>query len=95
MHLNSDFLLVRELEETSSPTRVVSPYGKHAQTPTRAEVLAMGPGYLLPNGERAPMLVKSVGEIVWLQFGAGTEVRINGEMLRMVPDRDLFCVEAA
>lgn len=93
MRLNSDFLLVRELPPAEEPSRVVTPYGKHAQTPQRAEVLAMGPGYLLQNGQRAPMLVKTVGEIVWLQFGAGTEVRINGEALRMVPDRDLFSVE--
>jgi len=40
---------------------------------------------------RVPMLAK-VGDIVLLQFNAGTPVRVNGEVLRIVPDRDLFAV---
>jgi len=91
--LNSDFLLVHELTDTPDPSGIISPYGRHASTPVRARVLAAGLGYTLPTGAIAPMLAR-VGDIVWLQFNAGTDIRIGGETYKMVQDRDLFAVEA-
>lgn len=92
LKLISDFLLVRVLDDAPDPSGILSPYGRHASEPQRAEVLAAGPGYRSPNGDVAPMPCIS-GDIVLLQFNAGTEVRMNGETLRFVPARDLFGVE--
>ena len=92
--LQSDYLLVAEIEALADIRGIVSPYGRHATDPVRAVVLNAGPGYVLPDGSRAPMLA-SVGDTVWLQFNAGTEVRIDGETRRFVLDRDLFAVERA
>lgn len=92
LSLQSDYLLVREFDAEADASGIINPYGRHASVPVRAEVLRAGQGYLLPSGERAPMLSR-VGDIVWLQFNAGTEVRIGGETYRMVLDRDLFAVE--
>jgi len=111
LRMNSDFLLVRELEEAPDPSGLVRPYGRRADEPVQAEVLLAGEGLLMTNVQpvvgweidnasvevgdalvhRAPMLAK-VGDIVLLQFNAGTPVRVNGEVLRIVPDRDLFAV---
>lgn len=46
--------------------------------PREGEVLAVGPGKLLDNGQRAPMEV-SVGDVViYAQYG-GTEVTVGAE----------------
>jgi chaperonin GroES len=46
--------------------------------PREGEVLAVGPGRLLENGERAPLEVKVGDTIVYSEFG-GTELTIGGE----------------
>jgi len=46
--------------------------------PREGEVLAVGPGKLLDNGQRAPMEVK-VGDVVLYSEYGGTEVTVDGE----------------
>ncbi len=93
LRLQHDYLLVEELEELHDPAIIQNPYGRHAQTPVRARVLIAGEGYRTVDGALQPMLAR-VNDIVWLQFGAGTEIRIAGQTYRVVLDRDLFAVEA-
>lgn len=92
--LQSDYLLVKVIEDdadASDVNGIISPYGRHAEIPLRARVLDAGDGYVLPCGELARMCAK-IGDIVMLQFGAGTPVRIQGESYLMVLDRDIFGV---
>ena len=88
--LISDFLLVRELVDAPTTERIVSPYGRHAEEPKLAVVLAAGPGLRRDTG-LDPMPC-DVGDTVMLQFNAGTVVRIDGEELRIVLARDIFGV---
>lgn len=57
-----------------------------------AEVIAVGPGRLLPSGVRVPMEVK-VGDCVHLAaFGtspAGSKLMLNGEKVIMIRARDI------
>ncbi len=46
--------------------------------PREGEVLAVGPGKMLDNGERAPMEV-SVGDIVVYSEYGGTEITVDGQ----------------
>ena len=87
----SDSLVVEVLPVEADTTGIINPYGRHAEAPSRATVLAMGPGFTGPNFVH-PMPCK-VGDIVWLQFNAGTEIRIAGKPYRVVPARDIFGVE--
>ena len=88
--LISDFLLVREVPEVADASGIISPYGRRQDEPVQAEVLATGPGYRRDNG-LDPMPC-AVGDTVLLQFRAGTEVRLDGELLRIIPARDIFGV---
>lgn len=59
--------------------------------PREGEVLAVGPGKLLDNGERAPMEV-SVGDVVvYSEFG-GTEVTIGDEDYVILDENSVIAV---
>jgi chaperonin GroES len=46
--------------------------------PREGEVMAVGPGKLLENGERAPLEVKVGDVVVYSEYG-GTEITLEGE----------------
>jgi len=59
--------------------------------PREGEVLAVGPGRLLDNGQRAPMEV-SVGDIVvYSEFG-GTEVTVGDEEYVILEESSILAV---
>lgn len=89
--LISDFLLVRAVPDVADSRGILSPYGRHADTPVQATVMQAGPGYITPHGYHHSMPCV-VGDIVMLQFNAGTPVRLDGEELRIVSARDIFGV---
>jgi chaperonin GroES len=62
------------------------------EKPQEGEVLAVGPGKMLDNGQRAPMEV-SVGDRVLFAKYAGTEVKQGGEEYMILnSERDILAV---
>jgi len=62
------------------------------EKPQEGEVLAVGPGKLLDNGQRAPMEVK-VGDKVLFAKYAGSEIKLNGEEYMILnTERDILAV---
>jgi chaperonin GroES len=61
----------------------------------RGEVVAVGPGRMLPLGERAPMETK-VGDIVTFSATAGMDSSYGvGKAIRIMRDSDVDCVEVS
>ena len=87
-----DKILVKPAEaEGKTPSGLIIPDGAK-EKPTRGEVLAVGTGRILPNGERAPMSV-APGQVAWYGKYAGTEIELDGQKLRIVSEDDVFGVE--
>ena len=84
----SDFIVVRVHEEQASGQLII-PKTVEVRIPLVATVCAAGPGYVTPAGALVPMPV-AVGDIVLLQFGAGTDIRLGDEVFKILPARDLF-----
>jgi chaperonin GroES len=62
--------------------------------PREGEVLAVGPGRRLDNGQRAPMEV-SVGDVViYTQYG-GTELTVDGEDYVILDEGSVLAVKTA
>ncbi|MCL1817086.1 MAG: co-chaperone GroES [Clostridiales bacterium] len=62
------------------------------EKPQEGEVLAVGPGKLLDNGERAPMEVQ-VGDRVLFAKYAGSEIKQGGEEYMILnSERDILAV---
>lgn len=86
-----DRLVVRRLEaETTTKGGIVIP-DKSAEKSNRGEVLAVGDGALLDNGELRPLAVKVGDRVLFGQY-AGTEITHNGETYLIVRETDILAV---
>ena len=84
-----DRVVIRPLEgeEVTASGLVIPDTAK--EKPQEGEVIAVGPGRLDDNGKRVPMEVSSGDRVLYSKY-AGTEVKIDGEELLVVPSRDIL-----
>ena len=61
------------------------------EKPTEGEVLAVGTGKILDNGQKQPVEVKVGDRIIFSKY-AGTEVKVDGEDLVIVSERDVLAI---
>lgn len=61
------------------------------EKPQEAEVIAVGPGKLLEDGKRAPIELKSGDRVLFAKY-SGTEVKIEGEELLVIAEKDILAV---
>jgi chaperonin GroES len=86
-----DRVLVRRVEEeTVSAGGIVLP-GSATEKPTEGEVLAVGKGKILENGDVRPMDVKVGDKIMFGQY-SGSAVKVDGEELLMMREEDIMGV---
>lgn len=84
-----DRVVVRRLEEErTSPGGIVIP-DSAAEKPIQGEVLAVGNGKVLENGDRRSLDVK-VGDRVLFGKYSGTEVKISGETYLVMREEDIM-----
>jgi chaperonin GroES len=86
-----DRVVVRRMaEERTSPGGIVIP-DTAAEKPIQGEVLAVGNGKILENGDRRPLDVK-VGDRILFGKYSGTEVKVSGEELLVMREEDIMAV---
>ncbi len=84
-----DRVVVRRMEEeTTTPGGIVLP-DSATEKPMQGEVVAVGRGKALENGEFRALDVK-VGDKVLFGKYAGTEVKVDNEELMMMREDDLL-----
>ena len=86
-----DRLVVKQLpsEEVTKSGIVLPDTAK--EKPQQAEVIAVGPGRILDNGQRQPMDIK-VGDKVLYSKYAGNEVKLDGEEYLILREIDVLAV---
>jgi chaperonin GroES len=77
-------------EETKTASGIVLP-GSAAEKPNQGEILAVGKGRILENGDVRPMDVKTGDKVLFGQY-AGTAVKVSGEELLMMREEDIMGV---
>jgi len=80
----------RKEEETKTAGGIVLP-GSAAEKPAQGEVLAVGPGKVLDNGERRPVDLK-VGDIVVFGKYASNTVKVGDEELLILSENEIYGV---
>ncbi len=86
-----DRVIVKRLEEEhKTPGGIVIP-DTAAEKPMKGEVLAVGNGKLLENGELRPLDVK-VGDKVLFGKYSGTEVKVDDEEILVMREDDIMAV---
>ena len=84
-----DRVVVRRIEEVrTSPGGIVIP-DSATEKPVEGEVLAVGNGKILENGDRRALDVK-VGDRVLFGKYSGTEVKMSGEQYLVMREEDIM-----
>ncbi|MDD5114058.1 MAG: co-chaperone GroES [Methylococcaceae bacterium] len=88
--LHDRVIVKRVEEETTSAGGIVLP-GSAAEKPSQGNVVAIGTGKPLDNGQVRPLDVK-VGDKVLFGKYAGNEVKVDGEDLIVLREDDIVAV---
>jgi chaperonin GroES len=86
-----DRVIIRRMEqETTSAGGIVLP-GSAAEKPSRGEVVAVGKGKILENGEVRPLDVKAGDKILFGKY-SGSEVKVNDEELIVMREDEIMAI---
>ena len=86
-----DRVVVRRMEEERTSAGGIVLPDSATEKPMRGEVIAIGAGKRLDNGDSQAVAVK-VGEVVLFGKYSGTEVKIDGEELVVMREDDIMGV---
>ena len=89
--LGDRVLVKRTDEEETSEGGIVLP-GSAAEKPSQGEVLAVGPGKTLDNGEVQAVAVKAGDMVVFGQYSGSNTVKVDGEELVVLNENDILGV---
>lgn len=86
-----DNVLVKPVKaETSTASGIVLPESAK-EKPQVAEVVAVGPGAVDPNGRAIPMVVKVGQKVMYTKWG-GNEVKVGNEEWKLVKQSDILAI---
>ena len=88
--LHDRVLVKRSEEEKKSPGGIVIP-DSAAEKPIQGEVVAVGNGKALENGEFRPLDVKAGDKILFGKY-SGTEVKLDGQEYVVMREDDIMAV---
>jgi chaperonin GroES len=77
--------------EEVTKSGIVLPETADKEKPEQGEVIAVGSGKLLENGQRAPMSVK-IGDKVMFKKYSPDEIKIDGEDFLLLSESDILAV---
>lgn len=80
----------RKEEETKTAGGIVLP-GSAAEKPAQGEVLAVGPGRILENGEKRPIDLKVGDTVVFGKYASNT-IKIDSEELLILSESEIYGV---
>jgi chaperonin GroES len=87
-----DRVLVKRLEEDEQKVGGIIIPDTAKEKPQRAEVVAVGSGRILENGDRIPLTVKA-GDRVLVGKWSGTDVKIDGTEYLIIKEDEILGIE--
>ncbi|MET0380173.1 MAG: co-chaperone GroES [Spongiibacteraceae bacterium] len=88
--LNDRVVVRRKEEEAKTAGGILLP-GSAKEKPNQGEVVAVGPGKLLENGEVRPLSLKVGDQVLFGQY-SGNNVKIDGDELIILTETEVFGV---
>lgn len=86
-----DRVVVRRLEEERTTAGGIVIPDSAAEKPMRGEIIAIGLGKALDNGDIRALAVK-VGDTVLFGKYSGTEIKLNGQELVVMREDDIMAI---
>jgi chaperonin GroES len=90
MPLNNH-IVVKAVTEEKSVGGIILPETAGKEKPERGEVIAVGPGKMLDNGNRSALSVK-VGDIVVFKKYSPDEVKVGKEEYLIIREDDVLAI---
>lgn len=88
----ADRVVVRVAEqEEKTSGGILLPQTANKEKPQEGDVLAVGPGKLLDNGEFGKMSVREGDRVVFAKY-AGTEVKLQDEEVLVISEKDILAI---
>ncbi|HOP94641.1 MAG: co-chaperone GroES [Dictyoglomaceae bacterium] len=86
-----DRVVVKVIEqEEKTKSGIVLP-DTAKEKPQQGEVIAVGTGRILDNGQKVPLEIKEGDKVIFTKY-AGTEVKVEGEEYLILSERDILAV---
>ena len=86
-----DRVLIKALErEEKTKSGIVLP-DTAKEKPQEGRVIAVGSGKMLDNGTKVPLEVLAGQKVIFSKY-AGTEVKLDGEELMILNERDILAI---
>mgnify|MGYP000891897889 FL=1 len=86
-----DRVVVKPLaQEEKTKSGIVLP-DTAKEKPQQGEVLAIGTGKVLENGQKVPLEVKVGDKVIYSKY-AGTEIKIDGQEVLILNERDIHAI---
>lgn len=87
-----DRLIVKpEAQEEKTASGILLP-DTAKEKPSEGTVVAVGSGRVLENGQKIALEVKAGDKVIYSKYG-GNEVKINGEELIILGERDVLAIK--
>ncbi|AKV10503.1 co-chaperone GroES [Pseudomonas frederiksbergensis] len=87
-----DRVVVRRSEEEKKTAGGIVLPGSAAEKPNQGEVLAVGPGKVLENGEVRALSVKVGDKVVFGPYSGSNTVKVDGEDLLVIGESEILAV---
>ena len=87
-----DRVLVRRTDEEQTTEGGIELPGSAAEKPSQGEIVAVGPGKTLDNGEVQTLSVKEGDLVVFGQYAGSNTVKIDGDELVILNEQDILGV---
>jgi len=88
----ADRVLVRRTDEEQTTEGGIVLPGSAAEKPSQGEVVAVGPGKTLDNGDNQAVAVKEGDLVVFGQYAGSNTVKIDGDELVILNEQDILGV---
>jgi chaperonin GroES len=86
-----DRILVRRIEEAETVRGGIIIPDTAKEKPQQAEVVAVGNGTLLENGERAPSEVKAGDRVLFGKY-SGADIKVDGDEYLILREDEILAV---
>lgn len=86
-----DRVVVRRMEEERTSAGGIVIPDSATEKPSQGEVVAVGNGKILENGDVRPLDLKVGDKVLFSKYG-GTEVKVEGEELLVMREDDITAV---
>ncbi|HTO19808.1 MAG TPA: co-chaperone GroES [Pseudomonas sp.] len=89
--LNDRVVIRRSEEESKTAGGIVLP-GSAAEKPNRGEVVAVGAGRILDNGDVRPLTVKVGDKVVFGPYSGSNAIKVDGEELLVMSENEILAI---